>query len=258
MTLGVLGLLMIMVNVLLENAQPEAKSSQQQQQQVPPRSIPVVEEKPVAKDERPVVIEDEDPLDPSRKKDKLIEIMKMANVNLTEDVLEALPSWEQVVNRFGAEPKFLGLDTCAAFNAKVPIERRMLAPAGMFNSGTNLLFQILQKNCVVHRRKGKKGIGVEWQVNWGKHQSPRFRFENRIHEHISNADMLPIVIVRDPYTWFQSMCKNRYSAHWYHIGKGSVLYVAFVTKSNWSVSSPHCRFLCIAFLLNRYSSTPLS
>ena len=32
-----------------------------------------------------------------------------------------------------------------------------------------------------------------------------------------NRNVLPVVTVRDPFTWFQSMCRARYSAHWYHV-----------------------------------------
>lgn len=32
-----------------------------------------------------------------------------------------------------------------------------------------------------------------------------------------NTKVLPIVTVRNPFTWMQSMCKTRYAAHWYHI-----------------------------------------
>jgi len=28
--------------------------------------------------------------------------------------------------------------------------------------------------------------------------------------------MMPVVMVRDPYSWMQSMCRHRYSAHWFH------------------------------------------
>jgi hypothetical protein len=27
---------------------------------------------------------------------------------------------------------------------------------------------------------------------------------------------MPVVAVRDPYSWMQSMCRHRYSAHWFH------------------------------------------
>lgn len=215
MTLGVLALVMVLVNLLLESAHEETMANGPKKNNAR-NSIP----------KQPAVTEEESQ-DPWKKKEKLIQIMKMADVNITEDVLEALPSWKQVVDRFGPAPKILGLETCEAFNAKVPQERRQLAPAGMFNSGTNLLFQLLQKNCKVHPKAPGMGRGIDWQVNWGKHQSPRFRFENKIYEDRKNGEILPIVIVRDPYTWFQSMCKNRYSAHWYHIGEFFCYYVQF-------------------------------
>ena len=80
---------------------------------------------------------------------------------------------------------------------------------------------------------------------WGKHQSARFRLVHNTdlghtisrkndevkeknngeldHPELppdmleANLNVLPVVMVRDPFTWWQSMCKSRYSAHWYHI-----------------------------------------
>ena len=59
--------------------------------------------------------------------------------------------------------------------------------------------------------------GVDWQVNWGKHQPARFRLQNVLDPHIDNQLQLPVVVVRDPWTWLQSMCRVRYSAHWFHV-----------------------------------------
>lgn len=83
------------------------------------------------------------------------------------------------------------------------------------------------------------------KVPWGKHQSARFRLihNTKLGASISrkndaiksqnngeldhpelppellelNQNVLPVVMVRDPFTWWQSMCRVRYSAHWYHV-----------------------------------------
>jgi hypothetical protein len=160
--------------------------------------------------------------DPTPKRDKtsdelgpLLKILRHASVADTPELRERLPTWQQVVDRYGAQPVVLGLETCAEFKSKVPLKQRTLAPAGPFNSGTNLLFEVLLKNCQVPGAP-KQRAGVQWQVNWGKHQPPRFRFENFVRGEFNNSNYMPIVPVRDPYTWMQSMCRNRYAANWLH------------------------------------------
>lgn len=170
--------------------------------------------------------------------DPLIRILRHANVTINKDendpvyrdLYQRLPDWSQVQERFGKGPKIVGLDRCAAFNAKTPPKYRAMAPAGPFNSGTNFLNSLLLENCYVPppegRTKHSSITGILWQVPWGKHQSPRFRDSHRhksLEKVTRSLDMgvneytLPIVMVRDPFIWFQSMCKVRYAAHWYHI-----------------------------------------
>jgi hypothetical protein len=79
-----------------------------------------------------------------------------------------LPSLEQISRHFGPKPILKGVETCEAFRRSVPESMRTLAVAGTFNTGTNLMAKLLEDNCLLRRRKGE---GIEWQVNWGKHQS---------------------------------------------------------------------------------------
>lgn len=164
-------------------------------------------------------------------KGPLLDILKMANISLesgtlTEEQLQSLPTWQQVVSRFGSKPRIVGLETCETYRNQVPLSERHVAPSGMFSTGTNLLHQLMSWNCMLPPKtpqqlkqnpKHKRNTGVDWQVNWGKHQSPRFRLTNHVWDNIDNSKVFPVVLVRDPYTWFQSMCKVRYSAHWYHV-----------------------------------------
>lgn len=147
-------------------------------------------------------------------KSPLVEILSLAKVKLTPDEWNKLPSWNQVLDRIGDKPRIIGLETCESFRKTVPLKQRFVAPSGMFSTGTNLLHELLNRNCVVHR--GGRHSHVGWQVNWGKHQSPRFRHTNHIEPDINNTNIFPIVMVRDPWTWFQSLCRVRYSAHWFH------------------------------------------
>jgi hypothetical protein len=160
----------------------------------------------------------------SKNVEPILKILRAANMSEDDaadpELHNDLPGWDQVVNRFGPGPVILGLETCQAYNQKVPYTRdRMLASAGPFNSGTNFLHELLKRNCEIPFTKNGR-TGIMWQVPWGKHQSPRFRFEHMakgMSERTVPENTMPVVLVRDPYSWFQSMCKVRYAAHWYHI-----------------------------------------
>jgi len=139
-----------------------------------------------------------------------------------EGVKEKLPTWQQVVDRLGPAPRIYGLDSCDTFRSSFNGELKdaFVAVAGTFNSGTNLLAELLVANCVNPARlKAGLGAGVRWQVNWGKHTPPK-KWRNSKHETYKDAPpnehALPVVTIRDPYFWFQSMCRNRYATHWFH------------------------------------------
>jgi len=186
--------------------------------------------------------------------EKLLRILRHVGINsaaqLTDQELSLLPTWDQVVEKFGDNgPVVHGLDTCSVYRSKVPAKKRKLAVAGPFSSGTHFLFDILDNNCKGRFKKfpkaKAKNPNVLFQVPWGKHQSANFRLvhntdishsiknENEYQkdpitgqlkhppmpDHLleHNKNILPIVVVRDPYTWWQSMCRVRYSTHWYHI-----------------------------------------
>ena len=157
------------------------------------------------------LIEEEDPLTQS------IRDAGLANFSLHA---KKLPTWKQAVARFGDHPVVHGLDQCEKYRQQVPMKDRMLGVAGTFNSGTNLMAELMMVNCrLPGRQHGTlgKSSGLLWQVNWGKHQPPRYRLQHKVKEIIDNEKILPMVMIRDPYSWLQSMCKRRYSAHWFHV-----------------------------------------
>jgi hypothetical protein len=80
----------------------------------------------------------------------------------------------------------------------------------LVNTGTNLLDLHLQRN--VH------GVENIWQVPWGKHRMAEVKSTHTANglEKYKKENVLPIVIVRDPLAWLQSMCNNPYAAHWRH------------------------------------------
>ena len=73
----------------------------------------------------------------SRDKLPLLHLLQQANVTITPELVQRLPTWHRVVERLGGndkttklEPKIVGLDTCASYRALVPLKKRRLAIAG--------------------------------------------------------------------------------------------------------------------------------
>jgi hypothetical protein len=103
----------------------------------------------------------------------------------------------------------VGSEDCASYRARVPKRQRLLAVAGLFNTGTNLLDTHLQHN--VHLT-----LASVWQVPWGKHRMADTKHSHTAKgmEKIAKDQVLPVVIIRDPFAWLQSMCAHPYAAHW--------------------------------------------
>jgi hypothetical protein len=61
--------------------------------------------------------------------------------------------------------------------------------------------------------------GMLSQVPWAKHKMATEKDLNTIHEDIPKGHVLPVVLVRDPFFWMQSMCKQGYGVRWAHDSK---------------------------------------
>lgn len=97
------------------------------------------------------------------------------------------------------------------FREKVPKKDRILGVAGLFNTGTNLLDTQMRKNI-------KLPHASLWQVPWGKHRMEEVKW-NHTAAGMAKHDkdhVLPVVILRDPFAWLQSMCAHPYAAAWRH------------------------------------------
>ena len=137
-----------------------------------------------------------------------------------DDEAAAIPGF------YGA-PAVLGLERCAAFRATTSVFRRAAA-AGLFNTGTNLLTNLVRKNCVVQKpcpserpQKEKMAmmargecIGYPFQIPWGKHNPLHFRGRHVVDrlDHFNISEVLPVALVKDPLTWARSMCRTPYAA----------------------------------------------
>ncbi len=125
---------------------------------------------------------------------------------------------------YGNHSHIVGLDRCQAYRESVIPEHRIMGPAGMFNSATNLLNKLLKLNCENKARmhKGHKAnTGMMLQAPWGKHNPASYRLH---HEAAvggkavkDQRDFLPIVMIKDPVTWMASMCRHPYEARWRHM-----------------------------------------
>jgi hypothetical protein len=51
-----------------------------------------------------------------------------------------LPTVDEIQSMYGSHSYIVGLDTCHAYKTNVLPEMRVMGPAGLFNSATNLLF----------------------------------------------------------------------------------------------------------------------
>jgi len=132
-----------------------------------------------------------------------------------------------IVNLYGSDVIIHGLETCKNFYDTVKGEDRLIAPSGMFNTGTNLMEQLLTKNCYMKDRRNKKNMfiwstgatGILKQVPWGKHNPISWRKNHTAKEAsttIKYEQVLPVFIIKDPYTWMGSLCRHHYSALWPH------------------------------------------
>jgi hypothetical protein len=158
-------------------------------------------------------------------KERVAAILKDANVWVNQTMVDMLPTWETVTKLYGSEPTVQGLDTCQRYRDETDLANRWLTPAGMFNTGTNLMDQLLMKNCYIPfretakvPRKARRGDGILWQVPWGKHNPASWRLRNvaggRGDSIPDQRHALPIVIVKDPFSWMVSMCHQQYTARW--------------------------------------------
>ena len=149
----------------------------------------------------------------------LKEVMKEAHVFLSLDSQEraSLPALEASMKALygptnedesNAGPVIYGMDTCEVYRQLVPdLRQRYVAPAGMFNTGTNNLAFSMQ-----HNLERSSMVSAYYQVPWGKH---RMEYQRLQHSAVGRSALLnqtnclPIILIRDPYQWMQSMVRTR-------------------------------------------------
>eukprot|EP00590_Aulacoseira_subarctica_P005511 CAMPEP_0172423956 /NCGR_PEP_ID=MMETSP1064-20121228/19674_1 /TAXON_ID=202472 /ORGANISM="Aulacoseira subarctica , Strain CCAP 1002/5" /LENGTH=395 /DNA_ID=CAMNT_0013165595 /DNA_START=269 /DNA_END=1456 /DNA_ORIENTATION=+ len=151
-------------------------------------------------------------------KNPIVVILEKSGISITPELLNKISPFSQVQQMYGDKPIVLGLERCQEYRQKVDAADRLVGVAGMFNTGTNLLYDYLNKNCNNPARHAKYGLeGIRWQVPWGKHSPLSYRGRNFADKDPwakNYTGFLPVVIIKDPYTWMHSLCRNRYAADW--------------------------------------------
>jgi hypothetical protein len=172
-----------------------------------------------------VVATHEEPEDTSSyiiDKGPILKILSQAGIEVTDldaKTLKALPTWSNIQRIFGDRPRFLGLETCKAFRESVDPSVKFFGIAGTFNTGTNLLSELMIQNCQITERMtvyGNESKGMRWQVPWGKHYpaTERGAHVTTTDKVVPHENSLPLITIRDPYQWMQSMCRHTYEAKW--------------------------------------------
>lgn len=154
---------------------------------------------------------------------EILRVLQQAGVTVDDATLTTLPKWSDITSMYGPKPIIYGLDTCHKFQTMQDPADAFIGPAGIFNTGTNLLAELLRANCAIPAKKQRgRGPGMRWQVPWGKHNPvTTFRLHNVARAEKDSIDqraVLPVVTTKDPYGWFGSMCRHQYAAQWSHRG----------------------------------------
>lgn len=145
-----------------------------------------------------------------------------ANVSISSSEIRKLPSTQELLALLGETPLFLdgkenGDDQCSKFQGHVSEEKRWIGVAGLFNTGTNLLYTLLYDNCEMPGNNNDDR--VHWQVPWGKHEFANISRSRTALQHNSTDkdDGLAVVVIKDPYDWIHSMCRNPYLVKWNNV-----------------------------------------
>lgn len=143
------------------------------------------------------------------KKEPMLRELAAAQLDLDVELCYSLPDWSQVVDLYGAEPIVLGLDTCEAYRNHIQRDGQSPMPkvAALWNAGSTSLSRSFLLNLQLY--------DPTWHINrttvpWGKHTPLWLKFINTYPEDNTDSKdhVLPIVIVRDPYRWMNSMVRE--------------------------------------------------
>jgi len=161
-------------------------------------------------------------------REPILKIIKDAGISFDPvkdaDLIAELPLWKDVVELYGPEPVIYGMNegNCQRFQEHSEKAEHFIGTAGTFNSGTNLMSELLIANCMMPARMkkyGNKSRGIRWQVPWGKHAPVGDKEYRESHKTVKDKEVdaneiMPMVTIRDPLIWLKSMCRHKYTAKW--------------------------------------------
>jgi hypothetical protein len=158
----------------------------------------------------------------SKGKEPILALLRDAGIqDIDIRVVQLLPTWNQVEALYGKNGPILeGLAQCDFFRNNYG--GKVWGIAGMFDSGTNLAANYLESNCIMPSTStDKDSFDILWEVPWGKHVPAEMRNHKSYRRNDKSKDdatssVMPIVMIRDPYFWMQSMCHHNYGARWFH------------------------------------------
>jgi hypothetical protein len=133
-----------------------------------------------------------------------------------------LPTWDEVASLYGDKPIIHGLDSCQRYREHIHAANTLGKAArpdprvgGLYDTGTNAFADLLMLNF-----EAKKSI-MDYNIPGGKHtQLLQRTWERQARIHYNSTFVFPVVLVRDPYRWMNSMCKASYAANWLRGSRG--------------------------------------
>ncbi|KAL7536039.1 hypothetical protein ACHAXR_006879 [Thalassiosira sp. AJA248-18] len=166
------------------------------------------------------------------------QILQNSGVSITPEIISQLPRWSAIVSQYGPKPILYNLESCNAFRESVPKKDRYAAVAGLFNTGTNLLGDLMTHNCQIDGHS--TGTGMRSSVPWGKHNPPKTHRLKHVAqvggEGVNQTAVFPLVIIKDPYHWTASQCRHKYYTNWDHDSDHCPNIVSWKTGMPTSVS----------------------
>lgn len=185
----------------------------------------------------------------SKGREPILALLRDAGIqDIDIRVVQLLPTWDQVEALYGKNGPILeGLAQCEVFRSTHG--GKLWGIAGMFDSGTNLAANYLESNCILPSTNGDKdsSFDILWEVPWGKHvpaemrKQYRGRWNNKSYRRNDKttddaaSSVMPIVMIRDPYFWMQSMCRHNYGARWFH----SINHCPNLVPNKWDNNNNH-------------------
>jgi len=117
---------------------------------------------------------------------RVLEKLGISRDSLEKNEFQDMPPWSQIIENFGGgssissgndngddddderQPVILGLERCQAYRERVPPSKRTIGPAGLFSSGTNIIWNLLSQNCLPPKEmkhKSQRAFTL-YQVPW--------------------------------------------------------------------------------------------